>query len=575
MKPASSPISTETSPESQLSWQRKLLMLFASVILLSLALAPLHLFPLAWIGLVPWLIVVRDCRRMRSAFLWSWLGGTLFFAANMWWLWKVTIPGMFVLHAYLGLYFGFAAIVFRGCGLIRARSQLQVAGAILMMAIAWVALEYVRGNWSMFGNQGLPWLNLGATQSKFLLICQTADLGGVYATSFIVMVVNAAFYFAWENRRALSVMVPSIISVGLLLIVVTWYGITQLNWLIKPHFGPTVLVVQPNIPQSNSGEKGAPRDEIVRFHLETTKKALEECKKDGRKVDLVVWSETMMPPINQSARETLRTTRDGEFLQQTYDAISDLAATNNVGVLCGVVFSDQWEPRDQYIVSKDRRNSAFYFERTGMLSAQRYDKVHLVPFGEFIPYQSIPPIYNFLIKLGPAYYEDYVLTPGAEDANPTFTLDGPSGEAHSFVVPICFEDIVGPDTARMVRGDDRKSKRAQFLVNITNDGWFGGFEQEQHIDAAIFRSIENRTPTARAVNTGVSGFIDSVGRIHDTVPPHTVGWSAAQLTLDPRVTFYTLHGDAFAYLCAGATSMMVVSAIVQNVIKRKSKGKAA
>src|SRR4051812_13910783 len=258
--------STEMLPS--LRWPVQLGLLALSVLLLSLALAPAYQFYLAWIGLVPWFFVIASTRTKKAAFGWSWLGGTLFFFAHMWGVWEDTVPGMFALLVYLGLFWGFTALVFTA---FRWRA-IHPALSILLIATSFTALEWVRGNWSMFGNQGLPWLYLGNTQSPLLLMCQIADFGGVYAVTFWVVLVNALVFVIItqkRNRRA----VPAVLLVALASLVNGIYGVQRL-YGEKPRGGPTVVVVQPNYKQSNSGEKGAPLEEIVRFHVNTTKAAL-------------------------------------------------------------------------------------------------------------------------------------------------------------------------------------------------------------------------------------------------------------------------------------------------------------
>jgi apolipoprotein N-acyltransferase len=556
---------TAVTDLSTLRWPARLGLLALSVLLLSLALAPVYQFYLAWFALVPWLVVVASTQTKKHAFLWSWLGGTLFFAANMWWLWKVTIPGMLALLIYLGLFWGFAALVFIT---FRWRA-IHPAITVLMMATAFTALEWVRGNWSMFGNQGLPWLYLGNTQSPFFLMCQIADVGGVYAVTWWVVLINATVFFAIVKRQRVM---PTALMVVLMMGAVGFYGAWRLNDPVaQKTAGPTVLVIQPNYKQDNSGAKGAPIEEIVKFHVNTTKAALADCEQKNFKVDLIAWSETMMPPLNPSFRDIAARTEFGAFVRETADQLASLANASGAALLVGGSFEDKWDPRGDMMVSTDRRNSAYFFERTGLLSDRRYDKIHLVPFGEFIPYDSIPFIHAILMKLGPSGYENYVLTPGDERSISVFEVarDGDQ-PPYRFVVPICFEDIVGPLCAQMVRGPDG-TKRADFLVNITNDGWFMGGEMDQHLQAAVFRSIENRVPTVRSVNTGVSGFIDSVGRVYNTVPANTEGWSVAQLPLDPRVTFYTQHGDLFVQVCAVITSIVVVTRIVRTKLESKRK----
>lgn len=561
-------------------------MLALSVILLSLAFAPVSQCYLAWVGLVPWLLVVSSSKTKKGAFFWSWLGGTAFFAVNMWWLWRVSGPGMVALVTYLGLFFGLASWIFVGCGLIGRSAEPQADGAgrvllsVVAMSVIWTALEYVRGNWSMFGNQGLPWLYLGNTQSPFLTMCQIADVGGVYAVTFWVVLVNALVFWGLVLRRQIAAILPATALVAGALVGIALYGthrIRETNQFTRP--GPTVLVVQPNIPQSNSGEKGAPPEDIVRFHVETTRKALKESAARGQQVDLVAWSETMMPPINPATRELLHATDSGQLLDRTYQQIASLASEHHVAIVAGGIFMDQWHRRGEDLVPGDRRNSAYFFDSSGLFSNKRYDKIHLVPFGEFIPWSSFPPVYKLLVALGPNYYEDYILTPGTTDNLTVFEVnrggnDGTSTQADRFVVPICFEDIDPPLVAQMFRAPADRSKRADFIVNLTNDGWFTGSERPQHFQAAIFRSIENRAPTARTVNTGVSGFIDSVGRTQATIPSNKEGWLVSTLTLDSRITFYTLHGDAFVLTCTAITGVVVLTGLGRWMRQRKSRAAA-
>ena len=176
--------------------------------------------------------------------------------------------------------------------------------------------------------------------------------------------------------------------------------------------------------------------------------------------------------------------------------------------------------------------------------------------GTFVPYRdSIPWLYRMLLSLGPPDMKEYELTAGKPDALTVFHLShiGTGGQTQEwrFVVPICFEDIVAPLVDDLMW--DAHGKRADFIVNITNDGWFHGSERAQHLQSATFRSIEHRVPAARSVNTGISGFVDSDGRTSDLVAAGTEGWSVKQLQLDDRTTVYSRVGDAFAEVCGIVT----------------------
>ena len=514
-------------------------LMLLGIALLSLSFAPVYQFYLAWLGLVPFILAIRTTRSPWRALAWGWLGGGLFFGANMWWLVYVSVPGLFALALYLGLFWALAAVMI---GAIFARRRGSIA-TVLLLATTWVGWEWFRGNVSFLGQQGLPWLYLGTSQSPLLVMCQVADAIGISGVSWWVALVNATIAVAIVNRQELRKTLPAIALAACVVIAVGAYGAFRM-WQKTTAPGPRVLVVQSNYRQSNSGEKGAPMEQILRFHRDATRSALQAAAARGEHVDLVVWSETMMPPLNAEARFA---SGADSLAQRAKDELESDAREFRTSFLVGGTYLADWRERGEYIIAEDRRNTAYFIDSEHGLTTTRYDKIHLVPFGEYIPFkESIPPLYRLFIKLGPNYYEDYILTPGHELT--VFDLNG-----RRFVVPICFEDIVPDLVAAMVRGDTPGTKRADFIVNITNDGWFRASQMPQHLQAAIFRSIENRVPTARSVNTGISGFIDSTGRVSNVVPAGSEGTSMAELMLDLRVSLFTRAGDAFALLSAGAT----------------------
>jgi hypothetical protein len=145
--------------------------------------------------------------------------------------------------------------------------------------------------------------------------------------------------------------------------------------------GPRVLAVQCNYPQDNTGEKGASMQEFAEFHLKTTADVLERERSAGRRVDLAAWSETVMPPLNPEARAALRSTDVGDFVNDVFARVQDLARRFNVAIICGGHYETNFVRRGDRFIAEDSRNSAFLFEPTGLLSTERYDKIHLVPFG--------------------------------------------------------------------------------------------------------------------------------------------------------------------------------------------------
>jgi len=525
---------------------RRLSLPLSSAVLLTLAFAPVSQYYLAWIGLAPWLLFLAEAPSQRSAFKFSWVGGTAFFVMNMWWMAHINVPGMVALLIYCGLYWGLAGLVIRGAALVD-----RGIGGVFGVAAVWTAFEWIRGH--LF--TGLPWLYLGYTQTPVLNMCQVADVGGVYAVTFWLAAANALAALLWLHRDDDAPLKRPIISVAVLLALCGgygWYRMRQTPAMLSE--GPLLAVIQSNYPQSNSGAKGASLSDRLSFHVGETLAAL---AKNPGQIDLVAWSETMMAPLNAQARA------EDEDLQRLHQLLSQLASKNHVALLTGAEYAGDWKSQERegqlVLMPMDCRNSAYLFDRDGRMDdspGHRYDKIHLVPFGEFIPFKrTLPFLYRLFVALGPRYYSDYELQAGPRDAMTVFELKG-GDRVWRFVTPICFEDIDANLCAAMFRPapGGPGGKRADFLVNLTNDGWFMANENRQHAQAAIFRCIENRVPAARSVNTGVSGLIDSTGQPLRLLAPRTPGWTVGKLMLDSRVTFYTRWGDGFALGCVAAAA---------------------
>ena len=322
--------------------------------------------------------MLGGCRSQRSAFGWSWVAGTFFFVANMWWMAAVTPAGMVGLMCILGLYWGYAGLIVRGAGLLRPTDDATVpstwrtpwrwpAVRLLLVAAAWVAAaEWFRGTWPW---HGLPWLYLGYTQSPVLALCQVADLTGVAGVSFAVVVVNGWVALWVLDRLSVRRLVPAgAVAVGTVAAVVG-YGLYRLRTepanLVD---GPRVLVVQPNFHQSNdTGQKGATPERLVDFHLRTTRQAV--ARTPG--VDLIVWSETMMPPLAPLDREYLGGDL-GDLARTTYPDLKDLAYDNRAALLTGGEYVGvETEAGGTRARFTRPGNVAYFFDRSGMMADQR------------------------------------------------------------------------------------------------------------------------------------------------------------------------------------------------------------
>jgi apolipoprotein N-acyltransferase len=525
----------------------RIALLGLAAVLLTLSYAPYGQFYLAWLGLVPWLLVVRLSRTSLRAFGWGWVGALLFNLINFSWLWGATRTGMIGLACYLSLFWGLAAAM-----IARTRDMPAIASVPLVAAI-WTGCEWFRG-WLF---TGFPWMFLCQTQTPVLAMCQIADITGVFGVSFWLACVSAAIAMWLEHPGRWRQLIPSFATILALLLIVLAYGlwrIAQTPRVTSP--GPSIMVVQPNHPHLPGGAKTVTWQEQEQFHFNTTRQAL---ARQDQAVDLVAWSETVLPPMNIEARKM---TRDPRLSTGIHEDLLALCRNYSTAVVFGAYALLKFEGSG---ATADVRNSTYFY--TPDAATARYDKIHLVPFSEILPFKhSIPWLYKLLWRFA-AYAVDYPIT-GAPESDQTLSVFTLRSDWR-FVTPICFEDTDGPLVARMFRPRDGR-KRADLLVNVTNDGWFRGAEKWQHFQSAIFRSIENRVPTARADNTGISGFIDSVGRVDRAalMVEGMSGTSVKQVSLDSRVTVYTRIGDVFGATCFSAA---LIATLVHVIRTRRMK----
>jgi apolipoprotein N-acyltransferase len=476
----------------------------ASAIGLALAFPGVDWAGAAWVALAPVLVVALTAGP-RPAFGWGWLAGALFFLLLLRWLnftFRVysDIPGLLAwlptaaLAGYCGLYTGLVAGGVSWVG--RRRGP---ALALLAAPFFWVAAEWVRGH--LMG--GFPWGSLGYSQSRQLSVIQVAELGSVDAVSFVVLAVNAALAgLAVLGRR------PALAGLGLagtLVLAVLAFG----SWRLAEPEGSgqaTVTVMQPSIEQPL---KWDPR------HLESTLAVYAALTRSAAadRPDLIVWPETASPTL-------LR--QDPALLGH----LRELAAAAQVRLLVGSVDVDE---RTRAVF-----NTAFLVTDGGI--AGRYDKIQLVPFGEYVPLASV---IGFVRGWAQFISE---LTPGAR----AVVFPGPPAP---FGVVICYEGIFPGLVRRFVQGG------ARLVVNMTNDAWFGRTDGPlQHLAMYPFRAVEHRTAVVRAANTGVSAFVAPSGRIVERLGLYERGLLKGTVSLRERETVYTRLGDWLPCLSAAVSA---------------------
>lgn len=484
----------------------------------------------AWFALVPLLFALQGASR-KSAFLAGLSSGVVFYLGSVYWvvnsmyhyggvgLW-VSVPVMLLLVIYLALYTAVFGLV---------ASRLDPGSPLWALAVpsVWVALEYLRG----YLFTGFPWVSLGYSQYMYLPVIQVADIAGVWGVSFVVVCANVAVF---GLMKLLTRVHPSRghspVATALALVLLTTtlaYGFIRINQADTRARGWETLrvaAVQGNIDQSLKWDASY-RKRTIDIYRSLTRRAA------SRGAELVVWPETAVPFY--LGKDTLRA---GPVLQ-----VSEKTGSY---VFTGSPSYD-FDPGTGSI---SYFNSAYLISPDSGLEA-RYDKVHLVPFGEYVPLKRFLP---FVRKLT-AGVGDFSSGPGP------LPLDF---KGTGLGVLICFESIF-PDLARSA-----VASGAGLLVNITNDAWFGRSSAPyQHLGMSALRAVENKVYLVRSANTGISAVVDPAGRItgktglfKEDVLVEDVGVRTGPLTV------YASIGDAFSYF---AFFIAFVSIIFIRVNKRE------
>ncbi|MGA3080228.1 MAG: apolipoprotein N-acyltransferase [Terracidiphilus sp.] len=497
----------------------------------------------AWFGLVPllWAILspgTTDAPRpLRRGFLVAYLCGVLWYVGNCYWVrdtmmrygdMPVGAPTMLLLgySLVLGLYFGlfglFVVLVRRATG----STRLALAAAPFL----WTALELAAARIT-----SVPWDQLGYSQVDNGIVNQLAPWTGVYGISFVLVFVNALITggLVLESRPHIGHRDREILRAASVLL--TMAGVVGI-FLAPPKPAPTAtaVLVQPNLDVA--GDNSWAGQEWDRHIAEFKRLAGENCKTyiagipqtgapEGEIVcppyathpDLVVWPESPAP-FEEA---------DPKFQQALVGIAHEEHAPLVVGNI-GTDFSAEEQLWRDY-------NSALIVGADGA-RVGRYDKIHLVPFGEYIPFQNLLTFAHKLTGKVSSF------TRGSEPR--VFRLGSQNGASHRYGVFICYESVFADEIREF------SQLGAEVLVNISDDGWYGDTSAPwQHLNMVRMRAIENRRWILRDTNNGVTAVIDSYGRVRQSIPRHVVDALPAQFGFRDDVTFYTAHGDVFAWLC--------------------------
>jgi apolipoprotein N-acyltransferase len=514
-----------------------------SGLLLILAFPKLDQGWLAWVALVPLLLAIRKADT-KSAFIIGFASGWVqYLGVTYWTVHTMNVYGglplvvcivlLLLLAAYLALYTGlFTAALARLC----PKPWLLV----LLAPAVWTALEFMR-SWLF---TGFPWELLGYSQYDYPWLIQWADLFGVYAISALIVAVNAALSLAalawleksWQLQRPeRPLALYSLSIVGAFFLAVSAYGFVRQNTVqeaVNTAQKARVTVVQGNIDQA---QKWDPSFQVL---TAVTYKNL-SLEAAARGTDLIIWPETAAPFY---------------FLQD--ELLSSLVIEGIKEAQTSFIIGAPSFAVSQSDGRKRLFNSAFLMTPTGE-SAGKYDKVHLVPYGEYVPLQRWMPFIGKLV----AQVGDF------ERGRRGDTL---KWQQNKVGMLICYEAIFPGLSRAMVQNG------ADLLVNITNDAWFGRTSAAyQHFSMAVLRAVENRRTLARAANTGISGFVDPNGRLLETTSLFETATATARVPLMNMQSRYTRWGDwPLALLAFGLVTTAIGRVTLIRWMKRDTRGSA-
>ncbi|MFZ0827896.1 MAG: apolipoprotein N-acyltransferase [Verrucomicrobiia bacterium] len=523
-------------------------------LLLTAAFPKIGIAGCAWIA--PGLLMVAARGKSGGdAFRVGYVAGLAHFLSSLYWLLLIPVPGFpllgwFALSAFMALYPAVWAWLVSRCGVWRGERESWNGRTIwaLSGAAIWVALEMVRGRFL----GGFPWNPLGASQYQLIPLIQIASVTGVYGVSFLVVWLSLSLFsagrmifrrpvsrFAWQTETFLPLAVVALVFA---------VGFTRMKAPDPSAATLRITLVQPSIPQALIWDPNANTNRLRQL-LERSEQAL------TNQTDLLVWPEAAVP----------------DFDEPTFMAITNLICSHHIWLIFSAD-SVEWRPAAKNRDDFDVFNAAFLFDPEGHFK-NVYHKQKLVIFGEYIPLVRWLPFIKWFTPITGSFAAGTRAVPFEMefgDRRHVVHLESgenpptPDGDLPAHVKTstlICFEDVF-PELAREYVQDD-----TDFLVNVTNDGWFGeGAAQWQQTAAAIFRAVENGVPLVRCSNNGLTCWADASGRLHRLFkdPTGSVYGPGAETIEIPvgekrEPTFYNRHGDWFGWACVGITGILIVS----------------
>ncbi|MFC1475990.1 apolipoprotein N-acyltransferase [Candidatus Zixiibacteriota bacterium] len=472
---------------------------------------------LAW--LIPAFVLgLLDRASIRDSFRYAWWFGFCMHLGLLYWAAWVSFPGMLavaaVLGAYIGIVFALYAFIRRGVG----------PAAIWFWPVLWVAHEYLRG----LGVLGFPWTNLSYTQTNYVNLIQTASVTGDLGVSLWVAYLNVLLFQLWRNRANPRIRLALIGIFCAMIILPFLYGKGEISRIdYTPREVVTATVLQGDIDSYQKWDSAYVDFSFATYH------ALSYLAGEQTS-DLIIWPETAVPGYLRANTSRLR-------------ELQALSREVHTPILLGTLEYRTVGP-GQYVYYNAAHQAA-----AGRLGPQYHAKLQLVPMGEWIPFSDRVKILKD-IHVGQADFtagHEYVL------------FDHPQGP---YAALICFESAF-PELARnFVR------RGARFLVNITNDGWYGFTPGPyQHAHMCVMRAIENRIPLARSANSGISMFVDRVGRIGNASDQFIPDLRIDRVALREEITLFTRYGMWVGRWCVAVTIVLFMLVVARAATRKSAK----
>lgn len=470
---------------------------------------------MAYGALIPFFLLLEN-KSYKESFRWGYLSGFVANLGSLYWIGWVTLPGAIGAILALPLYTAFFALLY-----ILFRRKWGTYHLIAVPFI-WTGIEYLKS----LSEIGFPWLSLGYTQTYYLPLIQFASITSVYGVSFWIVTINVVLFVLWQQWQIPKWRYRLIAIVVFIWLLPLIHGSYVLTTSVLPQERIKVALVQGNIDPFLKWEREN-RRKHYEFYKQLSRQAVHE-----HHPDLLIWPETATT----------------FFLQYEYEYLADLKNfLDSLGVALMTGSQDY-----EYQENENLRyfNAAFLILPESA-SLQRYTKLHLVPFGERVPFEDFfPQFKQFLdhFEMGQGDFspgKDQVVfsfspSPGDSDGRKRSVGASIRKQPVQFAVPICYESIF----PELIRGFVQKG--SDFLAVITNDAWFGTTSGPfQHAQIAVFRAIENRIAIARCANTGISMFIDPYGRTRQKTKLNQPDVIADQVGLRNQETFYSTFGNVF------------------------------